>query len=394
MAAHPGETVTERFRALVDSDLVSLSVEQVDPAPDVAPARLDLDGPGVHVVYKRDSDAYYLVVDTATAQVTRGDETGTGLPVGARFRTNLTVTAASDLASSPETVTGSFLVVERSATVGTHSEAGALWVLPEQGQRVAGNTTLAPGSTVRVHVRTSDGAFERTTTATVQPGDGRGSFETTVGLQSLSEGTTVQTSVLDATGELTSTPESVTVRTPSATLDSSTLTVEGATLQVTLSANLSRGGLVTVRADNASGRLVGVVPVDPGGERVSVPLSDPPAKNTPLVVRAVRDLDGDGVFTPGVDEPYEEANSPRPIELTMVLYRTPPSATKTPSSTPTATVTATAGTTPTGSPTATETTRTRTATDDGGLASTVPGFGPLVALLAVLVAIARLRRRG
>jgi hypothetical protein len=198
-------------------------------------------------------------------------------------------------------------------------------------------------------------------------------------------------SALDASGVLTNTPETATVRTPRATLDSSTLTVEGAMLQVALSANLSRGGLVTVRADNASGRLVGVAPVDPGGERVSVPLSDPPAKNTPLVVRAVRDLDGDRVFTPGVDEPYEEANSPRPIELTIVLYRTPPSPTATPTPTSTA-VTTTGGTTPTDASTGTERTRTRTATGDG--VSAVPGFGPLVALLAVLAAIVRLRRRG
>jgi PGF-CTERM protein len=400
LADQPGDTVTERFRALVATDLVSLSLEQTNPGASQEAARLLLNRSGVHVVERSTTDTYFVVVDTAAAHYQRGDgEVRTGLPVGAQFRANLTVGPHGEFADERQTVTTDLAVVERRATVGTHSEAGDYYLLPERGQVVAGETTLAPGSTATVHFRTPDGEFERTRTVTVTAAaGGQGRFETAVGLQALTEGDTLEVSVAEDGTSLTAGPTTVTVRSPVATLDSATLTVDGTTLEVTLTANLSRGGLLTVRADNESGRILGVTTVDRGGERASVPLSNLPPEDTPLVVTAVRDIDSDGEYAPDVDVPYEQTTSTRPVRLTIVLYRLPPTATPTPSSTATPATPTADGTpgndgTPTG--TGTETLHDPTETtppDTGDGPVTTPGFGALAALAALAAALLVLRR--
>lgn len=400
LAAQEGDNVTERFRSLVASDLLSLDVDWTNTGTEVPDLPLLLNRSGVSVASRPGNDAYFVVVDTAAAKYRRG-EVQTGLPAGARFDVNATVPAGSALASDGrETATTTFRVVEPAATLRTHREGDGFYLRQERNQTVRGRTTLAPGSTVEVQVSGPDG-LQRSRTVTVRPSRGLGTFESAVDLRGVGEGASIEVTATEADGPLTEGPLTATVRSPGASLDSSTLAADGTTLEVVLEANLTRGGLLTVRAHNRSGRIVGVTPVASGAGQASVPLQDLPPKDTPLVVTAVRDMDGDGEFTPGVDVPYAQSDNPRPVTLTITLYRLPPSPTPTPSAPPTdATPTATTPTpstpptdTSTGPPTDATPGTGGTATPGGGpIPTQVPGFGQVVAVLALaLVALRRAR---
>jgi PGF-CTERM protein len=124
-----------------------------------------------------------------------------------------------------------------------------------------------------------------------------------------------------------------------------------------------------------------------------------PAPETSQYVAVVahRDTDGDGVFDRGQDPPYRVGDEPvhewLPVRVDdEPVPESPPAATfslSTPTSTPSPTPTNVHTTvTPTATPTPTRTAPWTTTTVDG------PGFGPLVALLAlVLVGLVARRRR-
>lgn len=406
LAAQSGTNDTERFRSLVAGDDVSIDVTQTNPTVEREPATVLVDWPGVELVADPRDDAYYLVVDTERAHYRRGagGPIEQGLPMAARFAANLTVAADGALASdTDERVGDAFRVVERSASPRVHTEAGDPFLYPDGGQHVNGTTTLAPGSAVTVRVAGPDG-FERTAATTVGPAGELGRFETTVDLSALGEGATVDVVVREDRGPLTSEALTVTVRSPAAAMDLDGLRTETGTAYVDLEVRFSRGGLVTVHPTGDPDRVLGTAPVAPGSENVSVALSDLPPVGTQLVVTAVRDLDDDGRFTPGVDVPYEEPDSPRPLTTFVLLNERPPS--PTPTATPatpttgTATVTATPWTP--GTPTLTGTpptegrspTRTSTPGDLRSVVEEVPGSGVAPALAALLAALVLVRRRG
>jgi PGF-CTERM protein len=171
--------------------------------------------------------------------------------------------------------------------------------------------------------------------------------------------------------------------------------VSGGDVTVTLQeVTLPRGGFAAVVV--GGNRVLGTTDrLDPGTHTdVTVSLDEPidPARNS-VAIEVYEDTDGDGTFDRGVDDPYTLPDGPVSTvvavgEATGTPTETPTTtATATPTSTPTATATATA--TPTGTPagTPTATADDTTATTGGG----GPGFGVVVALLAV-VAVLLFRR--
>lgn len=188
-------------------------------------------------------------------------------------------------------------------------------------------------------------------------------------------------------------PAAVTVQSPEAALQEPSLSVEGSTLYATVSADLSRGGLIAVRADNESGRLLGAAAVDPDSDTVEIPLENLPEKGTPLILLPVRDIDSDGAVSASVDVPYTQSNSPRLVKSTVALYKLPPSPTPTPTPGGDDTVTPSSpdATQSSDDPTTGDTPG--TTQDDSSLPVDVPGFGPAVALAALLAAFLLFARR-
>lgn len=393
LAEQPGADDGERLAALLESDLLESEVLEVDPASDLTRAHVPLDQPAVHPVALPGEDRYLLVVDTDAVEYRRGEDgpTETGLTPGDEFEATLTVPSWSDLPTSgEESVAGRFAVVARTAHLSSHEEAGERFLRPAPAQAVEGWTTVAPGSELEVVVTGEQ--FRATRTVTVGTGDEWGTFDARFDLSSVPEGETVELAARDHRTWL-SDPVSATVRSPEARLGSPSLDVEGRTLHLVVTANLSRGGLVTVRASDRDGRVVGVAAVPPGEQEVRVPLSDLPPQDTPLVVTAVRDLDGDGDLSAG-DVPYEEADSDRPLTETIALYTLPPS----PSPSPSVTGVPGDGTPSEDGPGTEESPDGPDSTggDDDPLPVRTPGVGvvgALLALAAVLVVAARFGRR-
>lgn len=395
LSAQPGTNDSERFRSLVGSDVLSLDVVETNPAPDQKPARLLLNRSGVRFVVDDRRDRYYVVVDTSTVRYVRDGEVRTGLQPGDEFAANVTVSADSKLgADAPRSAAAEFVVVERSVTIRMPSEAGQSFLAPDRDQPVPGTTTVAPGSSIEVRLgsTTSD---DLTKSVTVTRTDGTRAFEASVDLSHISEGAVLTATASDHRGSLTDGPVRVTVRSPGASLNEPSLEASGSRLYATVTANLSRGGVVTVRANNDSGRLLGAAAVEPGRRTVRIPLENLPAKNTPMIVTALRDVDGDGGVSPSVDVPYEQSDSPRPVHLTVTLFKLPPSPTP-PSPTGATGTTTPSGTTPsddapgpgtTGSPPGSP------ATDDGQLPVDVPGLGTGAALVALGVVLLLFGRR-
>lgn len=405
LATQPGSNDTERFRSLVGSDVLSFTVAETNPPTSEERAHLLLNRTGVRVVADPGADRYFVVIDTSTVRYRRGDDgtVHTGLPLGFVFEANVTVAADGPLGQdTPRAAATTFEVVERSASLRTHAEAGQLFLHPAKDQLIDGTTTVAPGTTVAVRVAAPDADFDVTKSVTVGQSGGNGTVETAVDLASLPEGTTLSATASDDHGSLTAAPVAVTVESPAATLDEPSLVVEGSRLNAAVTANLSRGGVIAVRARNESGRLLGATAADPGERTVRVPLSNLPERDTPLVVVALRDFDSDGAVSPSVDAPYEQANAPRPVTVTVALYRLPPSPTPSPDGPPAQTVDSTDAT-PTGTaPTALQTTEPPAATsppggnglpDVDGLPVDVPGFGAAAALTALSMVILLLARR-
>lgn len=403
LASQPGNNDTERFRALVESDVLSFDVLETNPTTSQKRASLLVNRSGLHVVADGRSDRYYVVVDTSRAHYRRGEDgtVETGLPVGTSFEANVTVAADSYLGvDAPRAAEMAFEVVDRSAVIRTHAESGAYFLQPAAGQSIEGATTVAPGTTVELTIEGTAADFSARKSVTVRGADGNGTFEATIDIAELPEGTTLVATARDPRGSLTDEPTRVTVRSPAAEIGSQALAVEGSRLYATVEADLSRGGLITVRANNASGRLLGSTDVDPGSNTVEVPLENLPGKDTPLVITALRDIDGDGAVSQSVDVPYEESNSPRPVQVTMALYRLPPSPTPSPVGPGTET-TASSSTPPEGTPDSSDTPGPGDTTDPQATPSPdadqlpvgVPGFGAATALVALVATLLLLARR-
>ncbi|WP_336024563.1 BGTF surface domain-containing protein [Halobellus salinisoli] len=203
--AHEEDTVTTEFFDFADgtgSDPVALfSVEEEDPGPNQDPLLLDLDTSNARVVADSANDTYYVVAQTGEDDLEGvEDEDGDGVIDPDEDRTG-SIDAESSLRASftvygedendlDLTADGEDETVET-----THSLTEPAFEMTEpfnvtevSGQEIFGEATVAPGTEVRVRVRSADGvrpAFLKTETTTV---DADGQFLVTLSFNDTSPG--------------------------------------------------------------------------------------------------------------------------------------------------------------------------------------------------------------
>lgn len=372
---------------------VSLRVGEVTPGDNEDPDAVD---PGNFTVVPRPgSDRILLVADAGHPDF----ETGT------TYRVTLTVTDDNPYVDATVSRSATFRVVPRRLTV--DAPGGRVRVSAVEDSTVAGTTTLADGTPVTVTVRSNGTATEdaepflRSRTVVARDGTWSATFDFA------SVPVDQQFSVVVAGGGTATRVRGAVTRPPAVRITDQTaenprlVTVDGVTLP--------DGGFVAVYdastfGSDPVGSLLGSSGYLPPGEHdgIRVTLAERSAVRDETAVVAVvhRDTDGNRGFdyprTGGrTDGPYSLGGDPVTDRAVVSPDRTPtatPTATddRTPTATPTATRAggpATPTATPTGTPTDPGTdpgTTSREATGDGAGG---PGFGTVVALLAVLAAV-------
>ncbi|MFC7096662.1 BGTF surface domain-containing protein [Halobaculum marinum] len=371
------------FAAYLNRTGGALRAVQTNPTPSRRVKAVDLLDPDAGSLYTDPAnDTYYLVADTRDLRVVHGD-TDLGYPAadgapaelysGDRFAANLTLNATGGFdwadvhdraaGADPASAETSFVVVDPDATL-TNWPRDERVVLAA-GEPVRGRTTLAPGSTLVVEAARADGT---TTTRRVTVG-ANGTFDASLGTANATDGTrlTVTVRLPHRSGGV---ERRAVVRDPAATLSAS---VRGEDeRQVAFDATVSHRSLVVVA--EADGDVVGVHPRAPDtgytGGLVSLAAADPGT----LTVTVYRDVDRDGRLD-AADVPYPNASTTveyDPSESGRAAVPRSESGTSGPS---------VVGSTVTDSDAPTES------------STPVPGFGVVVAAVAVAGATLVLSRR-
>ncbi len=380
VADQPGNTTTERFRALLSGPDTKLTAVEITSG-DGPPRAIDLTVEQL-VVHRVGADTFDLIYDTGRLRATddtngnglADDGPGTAITPVRVFEFEFThdgVAARSSLGIFPAAI--SFSTPPNDGLV--------LYPLPDQ--RLVGRTPLAPGTTLTISLDGVGHPFEveRTTTVT-----GR------------------QQSFANLSLDLTDAPEGVPLAV-TATSDGQRLgEMRGQLAELTASftpvradaprtrlrlrnVSLSSGGFLVVR-NGPDGSIVATRYVA-AGEYDTLTIQYRRAVTADsVVVTAYVDVDGDRLFeADDPDRPFRRDGEP--VSTVVDLEESTP----TTPSTRTETLTTAAPTTDTrttapSSPTATGTpTRTRL-TDASG-----DGFGPGVALAALVIGLAALARR-
>ncbi|MFC7044581.1 BGTF surface domain-containing protein [Halobacteriaceae archaeon GCM10025711] len=256
---------------------------------------------------------------------------------------------------------------------------------------VTGSTNLAPGTSLSVRARSTSPAFLKQQSATVGTD---GTFEATLDVSDVERGVSFSVFALHHEAD----DVEATLEASSAALVFDNQTTDGTTLLVD-SVSLSHGGHVVVRTSD--GTVLGTSGYLDAGDHDDVPvaLASALSANATLTATAHFDTDGDGTYdAKGADEAYRENGSAVADTANVTLQRTTTTATTT-TNTTTAT---TATTTVTGSGGATTTPAANASTTQSTVRTTLPpgveplpqpGFGPGMALVAVLAAAALAARR-
>lgn len=343
-----------------------------------------------------ENQTIYYVVKSDSANFDQGGTTGVKAEHGDQFDANFTVSTAykrnftSDTLESPdddETVTDTLEIVDREASFDTTNDM--VLVNPAPDQEITGETTVAPGTEVRVRARGDEQGFLKTgTTEVAEDGtfsavfDGDDSFEdveinrnftTTIPQQSFEDDAETDGRVVE--GEFASV--SISDITATQGDEVSTITVD--------SANLPRGGFVTIHDgslnDGATFDSVRGTSDYLEGENsdIEVSLDDPYTEDGEVIPMAHQDTNGneeyDFVSSEGdEDGPYTDADGNAVIASASITFESPETETPT--------------------PTETMSDETATATDtDGEGADDQAGFGAVVALIALLGAALLAARR-
>jgi PGF-CTERM protein len=402
VAAQPGNTTTKRFFSLLDSDQASLRMYEVAPSEEGPFKAIDVTDTEAVTVVPGEGDRFDLVTDPAALNGTL-DRDGDRLPddggdaVGIEpfdtYQYNFTFDGRSQLKAISV-----FPVV---ATLAPNQPNNRPQVFPAANQTIRGQTTVAPGTELDVQlVVRGDQGFEQVRTATVTNrslSEFAASFDLqeAVGANNISvvarlDGRPIGGSdgrILGLSARLLA-PERSDTR-------------EGLRLD---RVNLSQGGFVIVRPVD-SDRVVGKRYLGDGvHEGLSVSLVQgirADALNVTLYV----DFDGDRRFEAGTDRPYRTAIGPVSDIVSLREPTTPVPTTRTPTTTrpPTTTVTTTATTVRTTTPpestanpdpvTGPQRNDSTTFTPYTFTVAQGPGFGPLVALLALSLLAALAWRR-
>lgn len=365
LAAREGSP-TANFRALAAGDDLSVEYRGATACPPELALNASLDRGAIRAVPDRPNDTLYLAFDTDRLLFHPLDdgEPTTDTFVKGHHGFGLTLRAESGLVSEDATVGADYRVEDAGASFVSRRD-GLVEVEAERRQRLRGRTTLAPGSelTVRLHPLDATGDpfaanatvnRSRAFTATFDLSNASGDLFA-VGVAGITdppvvEGGATLVAVGDATGAVVTASDQ----------RSDGTVFYGPALTTT------DGGFAVVR--DGAGDLVGVSEFHAAGARVAqVDLSPPLTGEQTVTVTLYRDVDGDGAFG-DADVPYRVDGDPVRDTATVEVERDRRTPTVTEDSPPSGETTST-----------TEPTRTPSA-------SAAPGFGPLAALLALVVA--------
>lgn len=378
LAAGDGSSPTQRFRTLVANGTVGFEYWGPSACPPELALNATVDHNALRVLPNTDNDTVALVWDTDRLRFhpLDGGEPTTDTRVHGRHRFGLRLPGTGAFVTDTVGDEVGYEVRTGHAELAAHHE-GLVRVDADDGQRLRGRTTLAPGSELTVRLVPYVGAGE-TEVATTTIDRNR----TFVARFDLSEAT--NRTVYAVQFESITTPPVVEAGATFVAVGNATGAIVDARNQTSNGEILygptittTGGGFVTVR--NASGGLVGVSDYrTPGAAVAQIDLEPALQSSQHVTVTVYRDVNGNRAFDDG-DEPYRVAGSPVRDTAIVELHRD-----DTPSDPPSPTSTRT----PTPVPTTETTTASTTTTSPGQ-----PGFGMGLAALGVLVSLAFRRHR-
>ncbi|MFC5969879.1 BGTF surface domain-containing protein [Halomarina salina] len=378
---------------LVSSDSASLTATEVDPGPNAEAEELDLSSAEV----VSEDGVYYILVDTSDLD---------NAEVGGEYNVTLQFDESSGLVDEDETMSATFSVVEETLSLDTEevNDEDMVVVRAEDNQTVSGETEYAPGAQVRVVVRsTGDSPFLLDDTAEVQDD---GTFSSSFDFSDYSENTTF-TVEADAQGIFSASDSANGVINPAQTAEVSISDQEGDGSTVTVdSVTLSEGGFVTIHDSSlteegdAIGSVLGTSEYLESGEQsdVEVTLDSPLNESGTVIAMPHMDSNGneqyDFVTSEGSEDgPYTSGGS---AVVDSAEYTVANGTTGNNTTTGNGTMTTDAPTTTDGGTMTTDEPTDSTTEGPGDTATATtegtnsdgdgPGFGVIVALVALVAA--------
>lgn len=380
---------TENFRHLVRAEE---GIEFRYIGPSACPPRLALNETiergALRVVPDRENGALYVLLDVDEAVYQRpGSSSGADDWDWGHHAISLELRKSSGFVTESVSVEDHYDAADPQADFEAEIE-GLVRASAESNRTIRGHTTVAPGSEIRIQLRPVEASTGRlNATATVNQSRG---FAARFDLSEVGDALyTVRVVGMERDEEFRETTLVAVGNATGAAVYAGTPESEGLTLD-DLSAATTNGGFAVVR--NASGGIVGVSEyLEPGSASPRPDLRPPIRTNQTVTVTLYRDANGNRTFD-AADEPYRANGSVVSDATNVTIEGEPPEVTTTGTTTTlempeTRTATATTSTPTTETRVFTDTTATTTTS------STVPGFGAVVTVVALLGLFAVLRRR-
>ncbi|WP_224450152.1 BGTF surface domain-containing protein [Haloprofundus salilacus] len=179
-----------------DTDDLTITVEEMNPGANREAASTELTAEDV--VLDDENNNLFVVVDTESEELTRENGDTVTFDSGKEF--NVSLTASGDLVEDDDVTVGStFEVVDREATLNTNDN-DVVEVAASENGTVEGETSIAPGSEIRIRAQSESGAsntFVETQTTTVSQ---NGTFNASFDFSDLEAGTNFTLSLNDQDG--------------------------------------------------------------------------------------------------------------------------------------------------------------------------------------------------
>lgn len=183
--------------ALSEEGDLSFTVEQSNPERYTNPTTFDLNDEGVSLVQAEDDDTLYFVIDTSTVEgVEAGQEYDATFEVGENYVDNFTEGDDADA----QTASTSFSVVERTIEVtGQQDDQDRLEIENSENATVTGQSSAAPGTDVNVRLRAT-GEDPFLLSQTVEVGE-NGTIDADFDLSDYQTGQNLTVTMSDTNGE-------------------------------------------------------------------------------------------------------------------------------------------------------------------------------------------------
>jgi PGF-CTERM protein len=390
LAAQERGSPTENFRHLVREE----GIEFRYIGPSACPPRLALNETvergSLRVVADRENETLYVLLDVDEAVYQRpGSSSGADDWDWGHHAISLELERSSGLVAESVTAESHYDAEDSQVTFAAETE-GLVRASAKSNQTVRGHTSVAPGTEIRVQLRPVEaptGRLNATTTANLSKG-----FDAEFDLSDVGDALyTVQVVGMGRDEDFRRTTLVAVGNASGAAVYAGTPESEGLALD-DLSVATTHGGFAVVR--NASGGIVGVSEyLDPGSASPRPDLRPPIRSSQTVTVTLYRDANGNRTFD-SADEPYR-ANGSVVSDTTNVTIEGEPPEVPTTGTTTTLEIPETRTATATTSTPATET-KTKVFTDTTATTttpSTVPGFGAVGTVVALLASLAVLRWR-